>query len=657
MNRTTASSSATGSPREPITLRRAVAWNLIHALLLAAFVPGFARAEEAAPAPAPAAEAAPAEAPAPAVPAADIDALLEQLLSLDPAALQGRFDSMKGETDALAAEAAALEAKLGEIRARIDESHRRLSLVERLMGVFAPAAAAPPAATAEAEAKAAEEKAMAEAAAKKAEEEKAMADAKAAEEKKMAEMKAAEEEKKKAEMALAANPGEAPKINYDEHVLPIFMAKCASCHNQDKARGGFALESFDKIMAGGSSGQVIAPGDAQGSRLFRLLTHEEEPKMPQGAAKLDDASLDIVRKWIDGGALKDKKSKAKMAPKADTSLAAGAAPEIVIEGELPIPRKQENIAAAPLEGALAIRAIAGSPVAPVVAVGGQRQILMYQAETFELLAAFDFPEGLAETIRFSPNGSLLVVAGGEAGKIGLAAIYDVITGERLGEFGRTFDTILCADISLDHTQVVVGGSDKRAKVFNTGTGELQYQIEKHTDWVQSVAFSPDGWFLATADRSGGLFVWQAETGRDVHELRGHTGAINAADFRSDSNVLATAGLDGQIYLWEMGDGKNIKKWGAHGEGVLSMRFAKDGRVVSSGVDRVTAVWDGEGKQLAKFPPLEDWAYAACFAKEDQRVFAGSWKGTVRAFEIASSAEVGAITLAPAPPAPAPAPAQ
>ncbi|MFM8379824.1 MAG: c-type cytochrome domain-containing protein, partial [Planctomycetia bacterium] len=60
---------------------------------------------------------------------------------------------------------------------------------------------------------------------------------------------------------------------YEEHVLPIFREKCGGCHNPDKKQGGLDLTSFGQALAGGSSGEVIAPGDADGSYLWQVVSH------------------------------------------------------------------------------------------------------------------------------------------------------------------------------------------------------------------------------------------------------------------------------------------------------------------------------------------------------------------------------------------------
>src|SRR3954454_8537424 len=101
----------------------------------------------------------------------------------------------------------------------------------------------------------------------------------------------------------------APKISYDEHVRPVLREHCFSCHSADKQESGLQLDSYQKAMAGGSSGEVILPGDLGSSRLWALVSHAEEPKMPPKQDKLAAAKLNIISKWIEQGAPENAGSK------------------------------------------------------------------------------------------------------------------------------------------------------------------------------------------------------------------------------------------------------------------------------------------------------------------------------------------------------------
>ena len=218
----------------------------------------------------------------------------------------------------------------------------------------------------------------------------------------------------------------------------------------------------------------------------------------------------------------------------------------------------------------AIAALAASPWSPLVAIGGQRQIVLYNTDSSELAGILPFPEGIPYSLRFSRSGKLLLAGGGHSAVKGLAAAYDVQSGKRLAQVGDELDAVLAADINPSQTLIALGGPQKLVRIFNVADGASVVEIRKHTDWITAVEFSPDGVLLATADRAGGVLVWEAGTDREFQALEGHKAAVTAMSWRDDSNVLATAGEDGIITLWGIEKGKRIKNIQAHPGGVTSV---------------------------------------------------------------------------------------
>ena len=437
----------------------------------------------------------------------------------------------------------------------------------------------------------------------------------------------------------------ADRTTYADHVLPVLRDSCVACHGADKQRGGLAVHTYAALMRGGSSGAVVKPGDADGSRLYLLMAHKAEPVMPPKAPKLEQPKLDLVAKWIAEGARENVGSKAVvMKPKAEIGLAS------VVRGRPPVPpMPAKPLALDPVvttARANAVTALAASPWAPLVAVGGQKQVLLYNADTLELIGVLPFPEGVPHVLTFSRNGSLLLAGGGRGGKSGRVVVWDVATGGRVVEVGDEADAVLAADISADQTLVALGGPSKVVRVYATKDGSLVREIKKHTDWITAVEYSPDGVLLATADRGGGLFAWEAHTGREFFALRGHTAAVTDLSWRADSNVLATAGEDTTLRLWEMENGGQIKSWGAHGGGALSVRFAHDGRLASCGRDRVAKVWDQNGAQQRAFEALPDVALRVAFTHDGSRVAAGDWSGRVRVYRAADGKAGGDLAANP-----------
>ena len=446
-------------------------------------------------------------------------------------------------------------------------------------------------------------------------------------------------------------------LTYDDDVLPILRANCIGCHNNDKQSGGLNMVQFAALMQGGGSGEVVSAGDGEYSYLYMLAAHEAEPKMPPNGAKMAAADLATLKKWIDTGARENAGSKVKIKPKEDLSL--GAAPTGRPEGPPPMPPNPYEAAAyetdgptpmsveaIPVEGrspnarADAVVALAASPWAPLVAVGGERQITLFHAETLQPLGVLPFPEGRPNSLKFSTNGRLLVAGGGRGAYRGLAVVWDVTTGERVAEVGEESDAVLSADLSPDQSTVVIGTTVKRAKAYSIATGELLYTIEKPTDWVLSVAFSPDGALLAVGDRSGNLSLWEARSGLMYEDLRGHQDAIADLSWRADSNLLASGSLDGTVHLWNPRDGSVVRKIDAKAQGVEAVAFAADGTFVTAGRSGEAALWDLNGKKLRSFAKRPDYALSAAVADEavpgegdkpTPRIFVGDWTGAVAVF--------------------------
>lgn len=442
--------------------------------------------------------------------------------------------------------------------------------------------------------------------------------------------------------------GAEEKITYVDHVLPIFRAKCFACHNPDKKSGGLDLSNYTALQQGGSSGEVVEAGDTDASYLWLLVNHDSEPYMPPNSEKLPAEMLDVISKWITGGALESKDSKAVVRPKAKMEFALSFSSTGRPEGPPPLPTRLSLQPVIHTERTTAVNSIATSPWAPLVAISGQKQILLYNTQTLELTGTLPFPEGEPQVLRFSRSGHLLLAGGGQGASAGRVVVFNVKNGERIFEIGDELDAVLGADISSDHKYIALGGPQKVVRVYSTETSEVVYEIRKHTDWVTSVAFSPDGVLLATGDRNGGVFVWEAETGREYLGLRGHSARISSFSWRADSNVVASASEDASVRLWEMENGNQIKSWGAHGGGTESVDFTRDGEIVTAGRDRTVKLWKGDGAAIRTFEAFGDLALATAYCDETKRVIGGDWTGLVRVWNAADGKRLGELSTNPVP---------
>lgn len=417
------------------------------------------------------------------------------------------------------------------------------------------------------------------------------------------------------------------KVTYEDDVKPIFRQHCLSCHNQGDAAGGLALDSFTAMMEGGGSGEVVYDdGDVQGSRLWQLVNHDDTPVMPPNQDKIAAEQLQVIRSWLELGALENAGSKAKVKKKNALAMASsgGGKPD----GPAAMPQSVPQQVPVVTERASAVTAIGASPWAPLVAVAGQQQIVLYHAESSELLGVLPFPEGIPHSLRFSRDGAYLIAGGGEHAVKGIVAVYDVKTGERVATVGDEYDVVFDGDVNDNMSRVALGGPQKMLRIFDATDGELLFDIKKHTDWIYAVAYSPDGVLVASADRSGGLHVWEAETGRLYLDLTGHKGAINSLAWRDDSNVLASAGDDGSVKLWDMHEGKLVKSVNAHNGGAMAVHFDHDGRFVTAGKDNRVRLWDPSGNKVRDFEPMGEAVLEVAITHDAGRVAYGDWTGAV-----------------------------
>ncbi len=436
------------------------------------------------------------------------------------------------------------------------------------------------------------------------------------------------------------------KTTYDDHVFPIFAQSCLNCHNPDKTKGGLDLSTFSATLKGSSGGKIVEPGDSAAT-LITCVLQTGENKMPPEGEKLASDKIETLKRWIDGGLLENKSSSARKPskPKFETTLRSdpGAKPE----GPPPMP---EDLLLEPpvvTDRPSAVHAIAASPWAPVIAITGQRQVLLHSTETLELIGILPFPEGDPVSLSFTPDARYLIVGGGIPGKSGVTVTFDIRNGTRLLTVAKEFDSVLAADIRPGFDLIATGGPSRLLKLWNTESGGPLRSIKKHTDWITALDFSADGVLLASGDRNGGVWVWESDSGGEFHTLRGHQAAITTTTFRTDSNILATASEDGTVRFWEMNGGSEVKKIDAHPGGVTAFAFARDGSSVTAGRDMKAKFWKSDfshARDLAQNLPALPTAIA--IDSESKRAFIADSEGVIRSIETADGKLAGEIRTNP-----------
>ena len=127
---------------------------------------------------------------------------------------------------------------------------------------------------------------------------------------------------------------------YERVIQPIMDNHCSACHGPERQTAKLAVHTPDTLMAGGWSGPVIVPGNAQDSELLkRVLLPLEDPghMPPEGKTQLSQKQIDALQWWIENGAPFDATlSTDELPPELKELLPPADGPEEV-PGDIPLP--------------------------------------------------------------------------------------------------------------------------------------------------------------------------------------------------------------------------------------------------------------------------------------------------------------------------------
>ncbi|KOR31084.1 hypothetical protein TI04_02620, partial [Achromatium sp. WMS2] len=104
----------------------------------------------------------------------------------------------------------------------------------------------------------------------------------------------------------------------------------------------------------------------------------------------------------------------------------------------------------------------------------------------------------------------------------------------------------------------------------------------HTNYVNSVAFSPDGIILASGSWDNSIKLWRVADGALLLTFTGHTSSVKSVAFSPDGSSLASGSWDKTIKLWRVADGVLLRTLTGHANLVYSVAFSPDGLSLASG---------------------------------------------------------------------------
>jgi WD40 repeat protein len=210
-------------------------------------------------------------------------------------------------------------------------------------------------------------------------------------------------------------------------------------------------------------------------------------------------------------------------------------------------------------------------------------------------------------------------------------------------FTQTLGDLLTATFSPDGT-VLATAIDREILLWQIADRKQIATLIGHTAWILSVAFSPDGQFIASGSNDQTLRLWDAQTGQCLKTLKGHTSGVQSVAFSLDSSILASGSHDHTIQLWDVQTQQWLRTLSGHGDRVLGIIFCPDHQtLISSSEDHTIRMWDiHSGKCLRTLNTQVNWVLAIALSPDGQTLVTGSDSQTVKFWDVPTGACTGSL---------------
>lgn len=218
---------------------------------------------------------------------------------------------------------------------------------------------------------------------------------------------------------------------------------------------------------------------------------------------------------------------------------------------------------------------------------------------------------------------------------------------RTGQFSGFSEWVTSVALSPDG-KTLAGGSYQEVRLFDLASKAEAGRLATGKGYVKGVAFSPDGKWLAVAGFRN-VVLWNLEAKKPEKTLQGHKGYVTGIAFSRDGSRLASCGEDETVRLWSLPDGAAGHVFRGHAYPVQGVALSPDGSLLASAAgdeDRVTKpgevkLWDvATGKEAAALVDHKQGASGVAFSPDGKYLASTSLDEAVNVYQVADHKALG-----------------
>lgn len=216
-----------------------------------------------------------------------------------------------------------------------------------------------------------------------------------------------------------------------------------------------------------------------------------------------------------------------------------------------------------------------------------------------------------------------------------AALFSIVDKTLIHKLGRHKGEVESVGIDPNSRYCVTAGQDGKTFIWVLKTARLAFTMPPHGDFVTTIAFNENGQWIATGSYDRTIHVLNLGIMKQPLKLRGHGGAVIKTVFLSDARLLS-ADKEGGLIVWNLRTGQLIKRLPKMNDEVSAMSVSSDGRFVCVGTKLgYVALYDMERlepvtqRYLKESEPVTSLA----FLQKPYRLAVGTAEGNVRIYAL------------------------